>query len=52
MSPLLYLNTKLDTNAPLQIYHATCHAGAVISTNTLAAHPKNEEGEWELFWDA
>lgn len=29
----------------MQIYHATCHAEAVISTNTLAARLKNEERE-------
>lgn len=29
----------------VQIYHATCHAEAVISTNTLAARLKNEERE-------
>lgn len=28
-----------------KIYHATCHAEAVISTNTLAARLKNEEKE-------
>lgn len=28
-----------------KIYHATCHAEAVISTNTLAARLKNEERE-------
>jgi len=28
-----------------KIYHATCHAEAIISTNTLAARLKNEERE-------
>lgn len=35
----------METDASLQIYHATCHAEAVISTNTLAARLKNEERE-------
>lgn len=35
----------LETDVPSQIYHATCHAEAVISTNTLAARLKNEERE-------
>jgi len=36
---------KLNFNGSSQIYHATCHAEAVISTNTLAARLKNEERE-------
>ena len=38
------LPNKLEANS-LQIYHATCHAEAVMSTNTLAARLKNEERE-------
>ena len=36
---------KFEADASLQIYHATCHAEAVISTNTLAARLKMEERE-------
>lgn len=37
--------SKLEVDASLQIYHATCHAEVVISTNTLAARLKIEERE-------
>lgn len=36
---------KLDADPSVQIYHATCHAEAVTSTNTLAARLKIEERE-------
>jgi len=42
---LSILQGELETDASSQIYHATCHAEAVISTNTLAARLKNEERE-------
>jgi len=44
-SPPFHSTHKLETNGSAQIYHATCHAEAVISTNTLAARLKNEERE-------
>ena len=45
MLPLFYFMITQILIYPLQIYHATCHAEAVISTNTLAARLKNEERE-------
>jgi pre-mRNA cleavage complex 2 protein Pcf11 len=38
-------HSKLEADVSSQIYHATCHAEAVVSTNTLAARLKNEERE-------
>lgn len=38
-------NQKSEANLSVQIYHATCHAEAVTSTNTLAARLKIEERE-------
>jgi pre-mRNA cleavage complex 2 protein Pcf11 len=42
---LFYISVNRVLIVLLQIYHATCHAEAVLSTNTLAARLKNEERE-------